>query len=103
MFVANAAGSPWYDGFGRSEDAAFDLACMCKVLPKFSGVRGRLRDPLLSVIAWAVDPSSPDADAVQERLTEADWTPEQATLPETAAKALRMLRRLDQAGFASFA
>ena len=43
MFVANAQQAPWFDGFERSAQAAFDAACLCKVLSKISGEEGGSR------------------------------------------------------------
>jgi 5-methylcytosine-specific restriction protein B len=59
MFLANAEGSPIFDGFGLDGlDAAFDAAVLMKVLPKFHGTRGKLREPLLNVFAWARTPDA---------------------------------------------
>lgn len=70
MFTMNAAAAPWFDGFDNSDLAAFDVACLTKVLPKFSGVRARLRPPLVQVLAWAINPNAPDPDAVEQLLAE---------------------------------
>ena len=48
---------------------AFDQAVLMKVLPKFSGSRARLRTPLLSVLAWAINPVTPDTIEVEKHST----------------------------------
>lgn len=91
-------------------DAAFDVAVLMKVLPKFNGPRSRLRLPLETVISWAKNPIIPaptdisldvkDADSCRRLLTQLSSG---YSYPETARKALRMLIRLHETGFASFA
>ena len=103
MFVANAQNSSWFDGFANDTDQAFDVAALCKVLPRFAGSRAQLRDPLMLVLAWAINPEAIEQSTVAEQLNDLEWEPASPRLPVTAAKALRMLRRLDQVGFASFA
>lgn len=103
MFTMNAAAAPWFDGFDHSELSAFDVACLTKILPKFSGVRARLRCPLIQVLAWAIDPSSPDPDAVEHLLNESTGAIPDPELPNVASKAERVLRRLEETGFASYA
>ncbi len=103
MFSMNAAAAPWFDGFGNSELVAFDVACLTKVLPKFSGVRARLRLPLVEVLAWAINPSAPDAYAAEQLLNESDGVIPDPELPNVASKAERMLRQLEATGFASYA
>lgn len=101
-FVGNASGAPWFDGFDSELDAAFDAACLAKILPRFNGVRARIRDPLLTVAAWALNPESPDLEVVGTVLSgeEGDRV---ARLPLLYEKALRMVRRADTVGFASYA
>ena len=103
MFVANAQQAPWFDGFERSAQAAFDAACLCKVLSKISGGRGRVESPLLEVLAWALNPAAPSPEAAASAVSDSSWDPLSATLPATAAKARKMLRRARDVGFASYA
>jgi 5-methylcytosine-specific restriction endonuclease McrBC GTP-binding regulatory subunit McrB len=102
-FTGNAISAPWYDGFNRDRDRAFDAACLSKVLPKLSGGRQRTYDPLRIALAWAIDPDSPDEEAVTVGLQTMEWTPTSPRLAGTAGKALRMLRQSTRTGFASFA
>jgi len=89
---------------------AFDQAVFMKVLPKFSGSRARLRNPLVSVLAWAIDPAQPLPKAVVAELdthlagtSEALATQVQgATIPRVARRALEMLERVELDGFVSF-
>jgi energy-coupling factor transporter ATP-binding protein EcfA2 len=124
MFLANAEDSPVFDGFGPDElDAAFDAAVLMKVLPKFHGTRGKLREPLEKIIWWAREPGNPETGglAVSEKLQNAEGIAslredlskriggressdaDAFTYPRTALKALRMLHDLYTTGFASFA
>ncbi len=92
-------------------DKAFDQAVLMKVLPKFNGPRGQLNGPLQKVMGWAKEPHSPLPDSLKQMLQSApacrqllgnlETTEFQYT--ETARKALRMLIRLHETGFASFA
>lgn len=91
-------------------EKAFDVAVLMKVLPKFNGPRGRLRRPLEKVVAWAATPAAPDTEGWEKQLRTPDecrqhlkQLPGDFTYPETARKALRMLIRLHETGFASFA
>jgi energy-coupling factor transporter ATP-binding protein EcfA2 len=122
MFLANAEGSPVFDGFGPDElDAAFDAAVLMKVLPKFHGTRGKLRESLEKIIWWAREPGNPETGglAVSEKLQNAEGIAslreglskriggessdaDAFTYPRTALKALRMLHDLYTTGFASF-
>ena len=97
---------------GRDEEslwAAFDIAVLAKVLPKFHGTEQELRELLESLFDFAI------AGKRDERHVETNWTlshgklswqgkvePPQIRLPRTAAKLWRMLRRLRQRGFVSF-
>ncbi len=89
---------------------AFDQAVFMKVLPKFSGSRARLRSPLISVLAWAIDPAEPlpkavvaDLDTHLAGTSEALATQVQgATVPRVARRALEMLERVELDGFGSF-
>ncbi len=99
-----------------NEDEAFDLAVCSKVLPKFYGTRARLEKPLKNIIKW----TRPDdlefkegteldeqiRELIEEARTqifsESSESPKPFTYPHTALKALRMLRRLYEEGFASY-
>jgi hypothetical protein len=129
MFLANAEGSPVFDGFNSSLDAAFDATVLMKVLPKFHGTRGKLRLPLLNVFAWAMTPGAgydlrKQVEGLEKEISgseekekarldlieelrespgEARIRGETFTYLRTALKALRMLHDLYTTGFASFA
>jgi energy-coupling factor transporter ATP-binding protein EcfA2 len=127
MFLANAEGSPIFEGFGPDElDAAFDAAVLMKVLPKFHGTRGKLRSPLEKIVEWAREPGNPQVgqQALSGKLQDTEGITglkedlrkhiEGGTAgensvatafayPRMALKALRMLHDLDTTGFASFA
>jgi len=124
MFLISAEGSPVFDGFGPDGlDAAFDAAVLMKVLPKFHGTRGKLREPLEKIIWWAREPGNPETGglAVSEKLQNAEGIAslredlsksiergessdaDTFAYPRTARKALRMLHDLYTTGFASFA
>lgn len=121
-FLANADGSPVFDGFAGLDDA-FDTAVLMKVLPKLHGPRRKLEKPLQALLAWALQPDNPDEGwtKLKPRLDDETkkWTKWQESLEaeglepilkelgfayrRTARKALRMLRSLYTTGFASFA
>jgi hypothetical protein len=94
-----------------------------KVLPKFHGTRGKLREPLERIVWWAREPDNPEV-GYQTRPGELQETEGLASLredlrkrigggkssdadtfvyPRTALKALRMLHDLYTTGFANFA
>ncbi|CAA9543186.1 MAG: 5-methylcytosine-specific restriction related enzyme [uncultured Thermomicrobiales bacterium] len=89
---------------------AFDAAVFMKVLPKFTGSRSRLRAPLLSLLAWAIDPIAPDPEGVTTRfeasLSAAGIAPtvlvDGPRYPTVARRALQMLETLETDGFVSF-
>jgi len=89
---------------------AFDQAVFMKVLPKFTGSKSRLRTPLLSLLAWAIDPALPlTKDTVAEFDSHLAATSEtlqkrvhDASLPSVAARALQLLETLETDGFVSF-
>jgi 5-methylcytosine-specific restriction protein B len=127
MFLANTEDSPVFDGFGPDGlDAAFDAAVLMKVLPKFHGTRGKLREPLEKIVRWAREPDEAEAgrQALSDELQDAERmaslredlrkrieggaTGESSAAnafayPRMALKALRMLHDLYTTGFASFA
>jgi|GEM_PF-2672304 len=88
-------------------DQAFDHAVFMKVMPKFSGSRARLRSPLLSVLAWAINPDLPDVTRItgdfDKSMTELDPnTYSKATCRRVAERAYQMLAALETDGFVSF-
>ena len=111
-FLAAAKSNKLYDDQGGTE-AAFDAAVLIKVLPKFHGSRSRLEKPLCAVLAWCVNPGTPDTKAVEDALQDvgSDKTVQQAIesslflypkYPKTAERVQRMLARLYTDGFAAF-
>jgi 5-methylcytosine-specific restriction protein B len=127
MFLANAEGSSVFDGFGPDGlNAAFDAAVLMKVLPKFHGTRGKLREPLEKMVWWAREPDNPETgqqalsdgvcdtegianlkEELRNRIkggtTRESSAANDFAYPRTALKALRMLHDLHTTGFASFA
>ncbi|HVL24815.1 MAG TPA: hypothetical protein VM450_12075 [Thermomicrobiales bacterium] len=105
QFVANAD----INGMLAFEEA-FDHAALMKVLPKFTGSRARLRTPLLSVLAWAVNPEAPEPKAINELLltilegedANRPALSSDAFFPHVATRALQMLETLETDGFVSF-
>lgn len=91
-------------------EGAFDQAVFMKVLPKFSGSWARLRNPLISVLAWAIDPAVPLPKGVVLALdTHFAGTSEAlskrvraASVPIVATRALDMLELVELDGFVSF-
>jgi len=89
---------------------AFDAAVFMKVLPKFTGSLSRLRSPLLSLLAWAIDPALPPTkETVTSFETHMDGKSEAlrarvdgAALPRVASRALQMLESVESDGFVSF-
>jgi hypothetical protein len=92
--------------------AAFDQAVFMKVLPKFSGSRARLRAPLFSLLAWALNPVNPESTlkSVHQSFQALDvdaaaaltqFTSD-AMFPRVAARALHMLITLESDGFVAF-
>jgi hypothetical protein len=89
---------------------AFDWAVFMKVLPKFSGSLARLRSPLTSLLAWAINPENPDTDAISALLQTQNAASgltlnvliDGATYPIVAKRAHQMLEALYTDGFVSF-
>lgn len=104
------------DGSGDSLWAAFDLAVLQKVLPKFHGTQQELEEPLRNLFAFAVQGSAADSGADLTKI-EAAWRlrrgqlesvedtgsdDELPRLPRTAAKVRRMLERVRRQGFTAY-
>jgi 5-methylcytosine-specific restriction protein B len=118
-FVGYAMTSPLADGFCEHSDDVFvgacDAAVLMKVLPKFHGPKAKLTEPLECVLAWALDPGSPEVN--RARVEEAFRTGSfpallsaslqsdhgRPLLPRVAEKTVRMLADLRLTGFTSFA
>ena len=91
---------------------AFDQAVYMKVLPKFSGSRARLRAPLLSLLAWTLDPSNPGPmqNIVQQsfstlaldNMDSVSAFTANAVFPTVARRTMQMLVTLENDGFVSF-
>ena len=97
-------------GDERALEAAFDAAVQMKILPKFHGSRQRLEEPLIALIAWCQDPSSPDRGQIREIIRDAKnaetMEAQLARLPHrfehTANRAIRLLWSAHVEGFAAF-
>jgi len=108
-FLAAAEKNSLYTNLGGME-AAFDAAVLMKVLPKFHGSRGKLERPLQAVLAWCVNPGSPDPASIRQELERIDsaadledvWRKLTFRLPATARRAQRMMGSLYTTGFAAF-
>ncbi|MCY3546900.1 MAG: hypothetical protein OXH49_08450 [Gemmatimonadetes bacterium] len=98
---------------GAAADAAFDLALLQKVLPKFHGTQQELESLLKEIFQFAVyggDHGSKgkqsvkvdDWNVVAGRLTASSADAKPPAYPRTGAKVLRMLQRLQDRGFTSF-
>ena len=110
VFLARAEENGVFEDQGGM-DAAFDVAVLMKVLPKFNGSRAKLEAPLIHILAWCLSPDRPDETRVIEALQK-DGTADSATLANVSAlpyrlrrtsdKAVRMMRALQTDGFAAF-
>jgi hypothetical protein len=107
-FLDAAEANGMYQQLGSGEPA-FDAAVLMKVLPKFHGPRGKLEEPLKSVLAWCINPDSPDHDRIAKALSSVESGHDAVTLlkgvyslPCTADRAIRMIRTLYTTGFAAF-
>jgi hypothetical protein len=104
------------DGSGDSLWAAFDLAVLQKVLPKFHGTQQELEEPLRNLFAFAVHGSAAASGAnlteielawrlrrgQLERVEDMGADDELPRLPRTAAKVRRMLERVRRQGFTAY-
>lgn len=108
-FLSVAESNKLFEDLGGFE-AAFDLAILMKVLPKFHGSRGKLEAPLCVVLAWCIDPDTPQEETISDALkgieTSTDLVEELEGLkyryPATAERVRRMLYLLYIDGFAAF-
>lgn len=90
----------------KAAEAAFDLALLQKVLPKFHGTQQEL-EPILRRLASALGAAPSDASEQVPAGTsaagpEASTASRASRFPRTEAKIRRMLKRLEQRGFAAF-
>ena len=87
-------------------EAAFDLALLQKVLPKFHGTQQELEtilERLASALGATPSDSSQDVPAGTSAAgPEASTEGRASRFPRTVAKIQRMLKRLEQRGFAAF-
>ena len=122
LFVQNATHTP--DGITPlTREEAIDWAVLMKVLPKFHGPRQRLEKPLIEVIKWCLNTSSDVTEMsdwksligvigdktesirlqdLADILINWDSIKAKFRFPQTALKALRMMRQLIETGFTSF-
>ena len=80
-----------------------DIQVLQKVLPKLHGTRAKLEGPLQDLLAFCYDPD-PDKsiDISEEKRKQAEKFDTSACFPRTAQKCARMLRNLQDQGYASF-
>lgn len=91
-------------------DSAFDLAILMKVLPKFHGSRSKLESPLRDVLAWCLDPDTPQEETIIDTLKQVEIGNDVVEglgklkyhYPFTAERVRRMLWLLYTDGFAAF-
>jgi energy-coupling factor transporter ATP-binding protein EcfA2 len=97
----------------EGSNPALDAAVLMKVLPKFHGSRRKLLDPLYQILAWCMDPESPDDTRVAEARRKIETNQGELGLhvelpdahfhyPKTAARVRHMLWSLYTTGFAAF-
>jgi 5-methylcytosine-specific restriction enzyme B len=95
----NAADENKFFGEGlKGLEYAFDSAVLMKVLPKFHGSRSKLEEPLKELLAWCQENPSPVIEVKRETLFEEV----NFRYPKSAHKVWRMIRSLQDTGFASF-
>lgn len=83
-------------------DLAFDAAVLMKILPKFHGSRGQLEQPLMKLLAWALNPDSPDKSLSDVDVTQVELLRSLPyRFPYTAERLQRMLQILYITGFAT--
>ena len=80
-------------------DTALDIQLLQKVLPKLHGTRAKLDKPLQDLLAFCYSQSEPVSPEQHQRAMQFDTS---ARFPRTAQKLARMLRNLQEQGYASF-
>jgi 5-methylcytosine-specific restriction protein B len=107
-FMISADENQLFKSLGGS-DSAFDVAVLMKVLPKFHGSRGKLDTPLQSILAWCLNPISPDVSTIRDVIQRSNNDPTLGDLlnqpylyPKTATRIHRMIVSLYTTGFTAF-
>ncbi|WP_337102014.1 MrcB family domain-containing protein [Paenibacillus sp. YIM B09110] len=90
-----------------SEDAAFDLQLLQKILPRVQGSSSSVKRVLLQLMQGALGKTLPIAELMEDSSDlymkwSASQTEEAAKHPQTARKIAFMLRRLEEDGFTSY-
>ena len=80
-------------------DTVLDIQLLQKVLPKFHGTRAKLDKPLQDLLAFFYNQSEPVSPEQHQRAMRFDTS---TRFPRTAQKLARMLRNLQEQGYASF-
>ena len=80
-------------------DTALDIQLLQKVLPKLHGTRAKLENPLQDLLAFCYGQSELASSEQHQRAIQFDAS---ARFPRTAQKCARMLRNLQDQGYASF-
>lgn len=80
-----------------------DIQILQKVLPKLHGTRAKLDKPIQDLLAFCYDPN-PNIliDISEEKRKQAEQFDTSACFPRSAQKLARMLRNLQEQGYASF-
>lgn len=80
-----------------------DIQILQKVLPKLHGTRAKLDKPLQELLAFCYDPNpNISIDISEEKRKQAEQFDTSACFPRSAQKLARMLRNLQEQGYASF-
>lgn len=90
-----------------SEEEAFDLQLLQKILPRIQGSQMAVRRALVRLLEWCLKgnvrvPSPLEDDENFWDSWEAGNTPPEADYPESARKLVYMIRQLDEDGFTSY-
>lgn len=84
-------------------DTALDIQLLQKVLPKLHGTRAKLEKPLQNLLVFCYGPDPNESiDISEEKRNQAEQFDTSARFPRTAQKIARMLRNLQEQGYASF-
>ncbi|WP_223070241.1 McrB family protein [Paenibacillus caui] len=91
-----------------TEDQAFDLQLLQKILPRIQGSHASVKRVLLKLLKGCLDGESVNVNSLMEDAStlysrwDAGKTPPPAKYPNSARKLAFMLRRLEENGFTSF-
>jgi 5-methylcytosine-specific restriction enzyme B len=77
---------------------AMDIQILQKILPKFHGTRGKLKEPLEDLLAFCLDEKA----SLKEMIRQAMSPKTDALYPRSAKKIARMIKNLDNQGYTSF-